>query len=832
VRFIRLLDRTKAAGVDPEPLLREALGLWRGTPFGDEPLSDWLAEEVSRRLTERWLAAVQERIDLDLAAGRDDGLVEELEQLTAAYPLREPLWACYLVALDGAGRPADALVAYERIRVRLVDELGIDPSPELRGLYAALLRGDRPLVASAAPVAAPVPRQLPADLTWFTGREEAVAELDRALDQTTGIVVVHGLGGMGKTTLAVHCAHRIADRFPDGQLFVNLRGYAPGDPMEPAAALDLLLLGLGVPGDRIPAEVDARGGLWRTTAAGKRLLILVDNVRDADQVRPLLPGTDSLVLVTSRTSLRGLAAREGARSIHLHALTEADALTLLRARLGGVATDGEALVQLAGLCGNLPLALTVAAERVRRDPSLALRDLVAELRDERDRLDAFADPDDALSDVRAVLSWSYGAVGRDAARLLSLLGLAPSVDISLDAAAALIGESRAVTRRLLDRLNDASLVTVSRTGRYELHDLVRAYAGERARDQLSDDERTQALDRIFQWALATTTNAALVLAPHMSVLHPVVDVPGDRAVDFGDDEARAAAWLDLETDFLISVAYAAASSHPWVVVGIVHAIWDEVRWKRAWDGAFALQELARGAAQALGSALAEARALNCHGLARISAGEAEDAVGYLEQALTLVERLDDVPWQSRVVNNLGFAMSVAGRPRQALEYCRRALALKQRLGSPREEANVRNNMAFVLADLSMHDEAVTEAEQALALYRRASSVVDQAKALDTLGSMLQARGDSNAAIECFVEALDLGHDQLIPRPQALILANLARSQRAVGRYAEARFTLQSAISLIDEHSVSDNRDLRRQDLVELLAMATDRAQGRAAGRAR
>lgn len=350
VRFARLVDRARAAGADPEPLLREALALWRGKPFGGEPLSDWVDEEESRRLTEKWLIAVQQRVDLDLAAGRDDGLVEELEALTTAYPLREPLWARYLMALARSGRPADALAAYERIRVRLVDELGIDPSPELKSLYADLLRGDRPEVASAAAVATAVPRQLPSDAAGFTGREAALVLLDDLLvepdDSRPDPVVIgalHGMGGVGKTTLAVHWAHRVADRFPDGQLFVNLRGYGPREPMEPVAALDTLLRGLGFPGEKIPAGLDTRSALLRSAVAGKRLLFVLDDARDAEQVRPLLPGAGSMVLVTSRSQLRGLAARDGAQRIGLDALPESEAVALLRGRLAKAQTD-ESLV--------------------------------------------------------------------------------------------------------------------------------------------------------------------------------------------------------------------------------------------------------------------------------------------------------------------------------------------------------------------------------------------------------------------------------------------------------------------------------------------------------
>ncbi|WP_109508837.1 AfsR/SARP family transcriptional regulator [Nocardioides speluncae] len=823
VHFGRLLDRAGRRGTDPEPLLREALGLWLGEPFGGEPLSDWLAEHESRRLTERWLAAVQQRTDFDLAAGRHGELVAELEQLTAAYPLREPLWARYLLALDGSGRPADALAAYERVRVRLVDELGIDPSPELQSLYAGLLRGERLTVTAAGPALA-VPRQLPPDAGTVTGRGDALTELDGLLDKLPDeasrsqvvLGVLHGMGGVGKTTVAVHWAHRVSDRFPDGQLFVNLRGYGPGEPMEPAAALDLLLRGIGVPGYRIPGGVDARAGLWRSSVSAKRVLVLLDNARDAEQVRPLLPGAGCMVLVTSRAQLGGLAARDGAHRVRLDVLPEREATSLLRSRLVTDSVDESAVAELAALCGRLPLALTVAAERANQYADRPLAELTAELRDERQRLDAFADPDDALADVRAVLSWSVDALDADTARLFRLLGLAPGADISVDAVAALAGEPPAVARRLLHRLTDANLATATAEGRFQIHDLVRAYAAEAVKLEPAGVQR-EALRRFYQWCLRTATNAERVFSPHMSILHPDDEVPGVPDTDFGSDQAAVVAWFDEETDFLLAIAEAAVQSHPWVTVGIAHALWDEIRWNRPWEEALDLHHLATHAAQTLGSDLAEARTLNTLGLAYLGGQAPDEAVNAFEQALALFEKLTEVAWQSRVLNNLGMASGDCGQPMAALDYYRRALALKLQLGDLRGEANVRNNLAYDLTDLSLHDSAIAEARQAVALYRHAGSPIDQAKGLDTVGAALLASGDGQAALDCFVEALELGRDRILARPHAIILTNLARSQRAVGRTAEARFTLRSAIAFIDEHAISDTRDLRRADLVELLA---------------
>lgn len=820
VRFTRLLDRARAAGADPEPLLRKALDLWHGAPFGDEQLSDWLTDNESRRLTERWLAAVQQRVDLDLAAGRHDGLAEELEQLTAAYPLREPLWARLLTVLGSTGRQAEALAAYERIRVRLVDELGIDPSPELQSLYAALLRGDSPAPSTA--VTAEVPRQLPSSKAGFIGREPFLAQLDELLpdqdDQTRRPVVIaalHGLGGVGKTSLAVHWAHRVARHFPDGQLFVNLRGYGPREPMEPAAALDVLLRGLGIPCEEIPVAPDARSALLRSAVAGKRLMLVLDDARDAEQIRPLLPGSGCLVLVTSRSQLRGLAARDGAHRIAVDALPASEAVALLRARLSATVED-DALLELADLCGRLPLALTIAAERANQGGVVGLGELISELRDEQARLDALADYADQLADVRAVFSWSFHALERDAARLFCQLGLAPAVDIGIEAAAALAGLPVDATRRQLDRLVAASLVSSS-NGRFRLHDLVREYAAEMAREELTEEGCAQAQHRLYQWCLRTSTQAERLLTPRLIVLHPDVDEPGTPRVDFGGDRARAVAWIDRETDVLIAVAHAAVEALPWVSVGIAHALWDPLRWNRSWDEALALQECALQAARAVGGGEVEVRALLDIGGVLRGSVDPGAAIAVTEQALALSERIGDLSLRSRVLWDFAFVMRCIGQPGRAVEYQEEALEIEIRLGREWKQAYLRNALAEDLAALSLYDRALAEAEQALTIAERIGTAKEQSFALDTLGEVHHALADYQAAVECFSRAIQLADEGVVPRHRAIILSNLGRSQVAAGRRAEARMSLQSAIRLVDEYGLADSRYLRRTDLVELLA---------------
>lgn len=822
IRFIRLLDMSRAVGADSERLLREALALWRGRPFGGESYSDWLAEEESRRLTERWLAAVQQRIDLDLAAGRDDGLVEELEQLTSAYPLREPLWGRYLTALGRMGRPADALAAYERIRVRLVDELGIDPSPELRALYADLLRADSAAGPGATPAPTVVPRQLPSDIAAFTGRDAAVTELDGLLgDESAGqerpavIVVLHGMGGVGKTALAVHWAHRVAPRFfPDGQLFVNLRGFGPGEPMDVAAALEVLLRGLEVPAERIPSDVAARSALLRSTVAGRRLLVVLDNARDAEQVRPLVPGAGCLVLVTSRSRLRGLVARDGALDIGVHVMTAPEAIGLLRDRLRhrpstADPTTDEALSELARLCGYLPLALTIAAVRSGGYAGTHLAELVTELRAEHARLDAFADADDPLADVRAVVAWSYQTLDPEAARMLRVLSVCPTHDFSLAAAAALAEATVPQTRRLLDRLADASLLTVGDGGRFYLHDLVRAFAAEAADSE--PGSVGEARDRLYYWCLDTATKAGVRLEPGMLIPHPADRAAVGPVQEFVDDQA-AIRWLDQESDFLAAVARAAIDSCPWATVGIVYMMWNQFMRQRS--DAVELQEAAVSASRTLGDPVTEGTTRHLVGLIHMVRMEYAAAEAAFNQALPLFEATEYVPGQSRALNNLGIVLRSTGRAALAVKCHERALRLA--VGQELDEAAVLNNLALALTSVGQHDRAVACARRAV-LSRVGSSTVDYLSALDTLGETLHGRGDDEEAVECFSQALQLVSSVDLPQFEAIILAHLGRSLRTLTRADEARSAIRRAIALMDEHLLVDNFDLTRTELVELLA---------------
>ncbi|MFL6120012.1 BTAD domain-containing putative transcriptional regulator [Actinophytocola sp.] len=478
----RLADRT----------YERAFGLWRGEPL-PEVDTPW-ADSVRALLAGERYAAELDHIDVRLRLGEHTGLLAGLARRTAEYPLDERLAGQLILALYRSGRQADAIAHYEAFRRRLADELGVDPGPGLRELHRQLLAADDIVRAPARDRTRP-PRQLPAAPWPFTGRGAELDSLSARLDSAAGTTVISAIGGgggIGKTSLALHWAHRHADRFPDGQLFVNLRGFDPsGAPTAPAAALSGFLIALGV--TDVPADVDARVGLYRSLVAGRKMLVLLDNAADTNQVVPLLPGSATVTtLVTSRHPLTGLLACHGATAVPLDVLSDAEALELLAARLGPdrLAAEPEAVAELVEHCGGLPLALGIVAARVLASPRTPLAQLAAQLRSPTTRLDCL-DTGDAGLDLRTVFGLSYRDLTPDTTRLACLIALAPGPDISASAASALIGRDAGP---MLRELETAHLISQSAPGRYRMHSLVRTDARERAAALPVDDALRRLID--------------------------------------------------------------------------------------------------------------------------------------------------------------------------------------------------------------------------------------------------------------------------------------------------------------------------------------------------
>jgi DNA-binding SARP family transcriptional activator len=573
-RFRALLDRATGTNnlIERGRLLGHALALWQG-PALDKAATERLRHRLCTDLDELRLRAIEESIATSVELGRHREILPELARHNAEQPIRERLIELHMLALHRDGRTVEALDVYTRARNRLSDELGLDPSPALQQLHQAVLRGE-PAAVSPVTLAqrrdgihVVMPAHLPADTPAFTGRVDHIHKLDDLLaDAGEGgaaiISALAGTAGVGKTALAVHWAHRVRHCFPDGQLYINLRGFDPtGAPIRPEQAIRRFLDALNVPTQRIPTGLDAQIDLYRSLLANKRVLVVLDNARDSDQVRPLLPGVSGcLALITSRNRLAGLVAIDGAHPLILDLLTADEARRLLTTRLGEsrVAAEPEALDDLIQLCARLPLALAICAARGAIEPDLPLNDLAARLRDTQGSLDALTG-DDTATNIRAVFTCSYHTLSPDTARLFRLLSLHPGPDISAAAAASLAGISPDLASRLLADLVNVHLVTEPTSGRYSLHDLLRAYAHEQAYALDSDPDRHAATHRLLDHYLHTAHAAALHLRPHRDriVLGPQ---PPEVTIEELGGLTDAIAWFTAEHLTLLAAIQHAAST--------------------------------------------------------------------------------------------------------------------------------------------------------------------------------------------------------------------------------------------------------------------------------
>jgi DNA-binding SARP family transcriptional activator/Tfp pilus assembly protein PilF len=794
------LARSRAAGGDLAGAARaldEALGLWHGPVLAGIP-GPW-AEIERVRLDELRLAGIEERVGLMLALGAHQQAVARLAGLIREYPLRERLRGQLMVALYRCGRQADALAEFTAGRQVLASELGIEPGPELRRLHHQILAADPVLDLNQGPArdggdgGPSVPRQLPADAVPFLGRASELAELDRHL-AGPAVCVLTGTAGVGKTTLAVHWAHRVRDaRFPDGQLYVNLRGYDPAEPMSAADALAGMLRALGVAGREVPADTEERAARYRSLLHGRRVLVVLDNAATVEQVRPLLPGTAACaVIVTSRDSLAGLVARDGARRLELDLLTPADAVALLRELVGGRAdADPAASAALARQCARLPLALRVAAELAAARPAQPLARLVSELGDEQRRLDLLEAGGDARTAVRGVLSWSCRHLPADAMRAFRLIGLHPGPDLDAPAVAALTGGSLERAGDILGLLARAHLVQPARPGRFSQHDLLRAYAVHLAHREgggapaQAGSEGHAALTRLFDYYLAVAAAAMDVLVPVERDRRPRVGPPAVPIPPMtGPNEARA--WLDAERATLVATAaYATARGWPGHTIGLSSMVCRYVETGGHYTDAISIHACARRAAQALGQPAAEAGALSHLGVIEIRRGRCAQAAAHLRQALALfgqagdragaaraltnlasAERrqghyaegtachqqaltefraIGDQVGEARVLNGLGLDHWLRGQDEEAARYFRDALAVFAGLGDRTNEAHALGNLGMVLGRLGAGPRAVGYLEQALAEFRALGNRSGAASVLTDLGAVACRRGRYEAA---------------------------------------------------------------------------------------
>jgi DNA-binding SARP family transcriptional activator len=738
-------QRALAAG-HPETAadrLRQALGLWRGRPFEDVALDPGPRAELIR-LEERRLVAQESWLESQLALGHHADVLAELRDLVAAQPLREQLWAMWMLALYRSGRQAEALRAYRDLRVQLVRELGVEPGQPLRRLHEQILTG-HPEVAAPVPHhgAGPVPRQLPADIRSFTGRESELARLLALADdwpQALMVAAIDGMAGIGKTALAVHAAHRLVDRFVDGQLFVDLHGFTEGvSPVTPADALDSMLRGLGVPGEQIPHDPQARAALYRTRLATRRMLILLDNAATEEQVRPLLPGAPTcLVLITSRVRL----AIDDAESVTLTPLPTAEAVALF-ARTAGAdrlsATRPDLLARIVELCGRLPLAIRIAAARLRARPNWTVDHLA-------DRLHGLTE----LSAVSAAIDLSYHHLSTPARRLYRLLGLHPGPDLDAWTAAALADLPVHLAGELLDKLIDAHLLTEPVPGRYRFHDLIRAHAA--ATVSQTDDERDRRLarSRLSDYYVDTAGTAMDVAYPFDSAHRPGIRRPG-RPIPTFADRAAATAWLDTELTNLLAVATATPGDARHLSATLQHHLRTRARFRHA----LTLHNAARQAARAAGHAADELMALCRLGEIDILQVRYQPAAGHFEQALTMARATGNRTGELTALVGLGHVNYPQDRYAAAAGYFIQALTLARTTADHTIQVEALRGLANVHRHVNSYAQAARYYAQALEIARATGNLHGELDTLWGLGHLHWFQDRRDDAARCHEQALTL-----------------------------------------------------------------------------
>ena len=795
-----------------------ALSRWHGDPLADVG-SEALAVREVPRLTELRLQAAETRASAAIRLGCHADVIGELRQLVADHPLRERLWVLLASALQRDGRQAEALAVYREARDLLIAELGAEPGPELRDLHHQILTGEPDVLGRAAfslgpaAPAALVPRELPARVHRLIGRQRELAILTEFTGENrrdTPAVVISAIGGtagVGKTALALAWAHDAAARFPDGQLYVNLRGYDPDHPVSAADALAGLLRSLGVPGKDIPAETEDRARRYRTLLAGYRFLVLLDNARDVAQVRPLLPGTAGCaVLITSRDSLEGLAARDGARRLDLDVLPLADAVELLRSLIGSrVDDDPGAAAKLAGLCARLPLALRIAAELAVARPEAPLRELASELAVSRlDGLDAGEDQ----SDVRAVFSWSVRHLPDDEAAAFALIGLHPGEHLDVHAVAALTGTSTARARRVLAGLHRASLLQVTGPDRYGMHDLLRAYAREQAAAMEqkgamkgpSDPggRREPALTRLFDYYLAAAAAAMDVLYPAETHRRPRV-APTTAVVPAMPGEADARAWLDAERANLVAVvARSANRGWPRHATDLARTLFRYLMNGSHLPQATTIYDRALQAARQSGDIAAEAEALNGLGGIASMKGRFREAGDKYEAALERYRECGDGAGRARVLHNLGSIEIQLHNLRAAASYYRQAITAAEDAGDSIGAVRALADLAAAETEMGSYEEAAEHLRRALPVLRQANDQFYEAEALERIGDLSLMRGQLAQAAAFFEQSLALYRRIDNPTGLASALGSLGEVSFRQGEYQDATRYLRQALDLFRE----------------------------------
>jgi tetratricopeptide (TPR) repeat protein len=674
-------------------------------------------------------------------------------------------------------------------------------------VQAGSITGDVHLTVSQQVSSLPAPHELPSAVFGFTDRTSQLAALDRLLAVATKspaagsavIFAVSGTAGVGKTAFATHWGHRARDHFPDGQLYVNLRGYGPDRPVDAGEALTGFLRAMGVPNVEIPYSVDERAARFRTLVAGRQILIVLDNARTAEQVRPLLPGSPScVVLVTSRDTLPGLVARDGARRISLDLLPADKAISLLRKLIGKrVDTDRAAAHALAEQCARLPLALRIAAERAIANPDTPLAELVADLADEPHRLDLLDSGDDPYTAVRVVFSWSYGYLEPAAARLFRMIGLHPGRDFDVHIVAALADLDPAAARQQLAALVRAHLVEHGEGSRYQLHDLLRVYAAELVTQEEPESVAHAALSRLFDYLVRTAAQAMDLVTPHERDRRPVLDERRGTVAFRGPEDA--ASWLATERANLLAAA-AHGVGHGWfnhtnTLSAILYRYLDNHAY---YDDAVALHTYAVTATHRLDDQAAHSQALHNLGSAYQRLGRYQEALEFLTQSLDVAQRVNHRPTEGYALKDLGMVYWLLGRTTEALDALDRALAIVRETNNRIGQGQVFNTIALVYGRVGRHEEAIDHISEALTIFRETGDRPRQGWALHDLGTAHWRLGNHAEALHHQRQALALSGETGERSLAAASLNGIGNITRVTGDPAGAIEFHRRALRIADE----------------------------------
>jgi DNA-binding SARP family transcriptional activator/tetratricopeptide (TPR) repeat protein len=795
--------------------LQSVLKIWRG-PVCDGLTSPFL--DAQRDKYDEWrISIVEERIELGLAIGDNGDLITDLRQLVADHPLREKLHGLLMLALYRADRQADALAVFRDARRHLHEELGVEPGAPLQRLHQQILAADPKLSGAAVGGAAadaspetglerPMPAQLPHRIPDFTGREAELSRLDALTrdggDVGTSVVItaIAGTAGVGKTALAVHWAHQVSWRFPDGQLYVNLRGFDPvGVAMKPAEAIREFLDAFGITPQQMPTSLEAQAALYRSLLAGRRVLVLLDNAADEDQVRPLLPGSPGcLVIVTSRNQMPGLIVTEGAQPVVVDLLSPQEARQLLSRRIGEsrVLAEPQAADDIIALCARLPLALLLVAARAATHPGFRLAGLAAELRDAGSSLDAF-DGADQVTNARAVFSWSYQRLRVPGRSLFRLLGLHFGPDIGTPAVASLAGLPEGQVRPVLAELARAHLVAERIPGRFAFHDLLRAYATEMAHTHDSEGYRSAARRRMLEHYLHIASRADELLNRPRDRPFTLTDSASGVTRENLADQKQALAWFEAEYAVLLTLLRQATGfdAHVWQLAWLLVSYLEYQGHWRDWRDT---QLAALYASRRLSDKVGQAHSYRLLGTVSIQLDDHDSARTHLQHALDLFGELGDNVGQAVAHRNLAVLLDRQGRYREAIPHEERALALFRAAGHDTGAGMALNGLGWFHAHLGDYRKALTCCQQAAELQREIGDHFGEAATYDSLGYAYRHLGQRTEAIACYEKAANLSGELGDRYNEADALSGLGDAHQDFGDSKAARIAWQRALTILEQ----------------------------------